>query len=176
MMLALLTLGAAAPPPPPINCYESMCADAGYPCFTPNCNEWNASHVPNGDFTNTCGPVYAASHARATLATKLRHLARLTTATPLRSTSWATCSEMNNSFAKGQCKYNWDYRVCDELTCLHGSFDKCNELCTKMVKVADRGAYQLDCTNACHCWCDDPQSTYCRDGTYTELHRQLRDA
>ena len=71
---------------------------------------------------------------------------------------------MNNSFAKGQCKYNWDYRVCDELTCLHGSFDKCNELCTKMVKVADRGAYQLDCTNACHCWCDDPQSTYCRDG------------
>ena len=66
--------------------------------------------------------------------------------------------------------------VCDELTCLHGSFDKCNELCTKMVKVADRGAYQLDCTNACHCWCDDPQSTYCRDGTYTELHRQLRDA
>ena len=45
-----------------------------------------------------------------------------------------------------------------------------------MVKVADRGAYQLDCTNACHCWCDDPQSTYCRDGTYTELHRQLRDA
>ena len=83
---------------------------------------------------------------------------------------------MNNSFAKGQCKYNWDYRVCDELTCLHGSFDKCNELCTKMVKVADRGAYQLDCTNACHCWCDDPQSTYCRDGSYTELHRQLRDA
>ena len=69
-----------------------------------------------------------------------------------------------------------DFRVCDELTCLHGSFDKCNELCTKMVKVADRGAYQLDCTNACHCWCDDPQSTYCRDGTYTELHRQLRDA
>ena len=65
---------AAAPPPPPINCYESMCADAGYPCFTPNCNEWNASHVPNGDFTNTCGPVYAASHA--TLAPKLRHLAR----------------------------------------------------------------------------------------------------
>ena len=69
-----------------------------------------------------------------------------------------------------------DFRVCDELTCLHGSFDKCNELCTKMVKVADRGAYQLDCTNACHCWCDDPQSTYCRDGSYTELHRQLRDA
>ena len=148
MMLAPVTLGAAAPPPPPINCYESMCADAGYPGFTPNCNEWNASHVPNGDFTNTCGPV----------------------------TSWATCTEMNNSFAKGQCKYNWDFRVCDELTCLHGSFDKCNELCTKMVKVADRGAYQLDCTNACHCWCDDPQSTYCRDGTYTELHRQLRDA
>ena len=70
---------ATAPPPPPINCYESMCADAGYPCFTPNCNEWNASHVPNGDFTNTCGPV----------------------------TSWATCTEMNNSFAKGQCKFNW---------------------------------------------------------------------
>ena len=98
------------------------------------------------------------------------------TTTCARSTSWATCSEMNNSFAKGQCKYNWDFRVCDELTCLHGSFDKCNELCTKMVKVADRGAYQLDCTNACHCWCDDPQSTYCRDGSYTELHRQLRDA
>ena len=73
---------AAAPPPPPIDCYESMCADAGYPCFTPNCNEWNASHVPNGDFTNTCGPV----------------------------TSWATCTEMNNSFAKGQCKFNWDFR------------------------------------------------------------------
>ena len=41
---------------------------------------------------------------------------------------------------------------------------------------ADRGAYQLDCTNACHCWCDDPQSTYCRDGRFDALHRQLRDA
>ena len=135
---------ASAPPPPSV-CNQSSCAAVGFPCFTPNCNDWNSSHVPGGDFTLTCGPV----------------------------TSYGTCMEMNSTFAQGKCKFNWDFRVCDEISCLHGSFDECNKLCERMVQIGTRAEYRKQCTSACHCWCDEPQSQYCRDGRYRELHRQL---
>ena len=78
------------------------------------------------------------------------------------SSAKATCGPVsgmvpcNALIAAGKnCKFNYAQYTCDQPSCLQGTFDACNSLCTTL----DHD-YAAACTAACHNWCHQSESAH----------------
>ena len=100
---------------------DNVCQKEGYPCFTPNPKDVNASSL-----LATCGPVYGGIFSCQDLQAEGRKC--------FYNYPMYTCDQGHDP--------PHDHESGEE--CLQGSFDDCNSLCLKLDKT-----YKLPCTNFC---------------------------
>jgi hypothetical protein len=100
---------------------DNVCQAAGFPCFTPNAKDVNASSL-----LHTCGPVYNGIFGCQDL--------QIAGYKCFYNYTMYTCDQGHDPVHDGDSGEE----------CLQGSYDKCNTFCTKL-----DSSYQHTCTNFC---------------------------
>eukprot|EP00966_Prymnesium_polylepis_P319565 7376015-Prymnesium_polylepis.1 len=100
---------------------DNVCQQAGYPCFTPNAKDVNASSQ-----LHTCGPVYDGLFGCQDL--------QIAGYKCFYNFTMYTCDQGHDPVHDGDSGEE----------CTQGSFDSCNSLCTQL-----DSPYVLTCTNFC---------------------------